>query len=113
MARMKLWLGIAAVSLMVSSPASAAHPLNHGVAPGLGWSEDGSKKPDGVIYAAQPADRGNNPGLGWGKGGSKRPRPVPAQVAGVGLPVLAIAGAYVWYVRRKRRATRDDKSASA
>lgn len=51
--------------------------------------------------AGPPADRGPTPGLGWGPGGN-RGISVPGPVAGVGLPVLAVAGGYLWVVRRRR-----------
>jgi hypothetical protein len=54
--------------------------------------------------AQQPPDRGPTPGLGWGPGGKNVS--VPGPVAGVGLPVLAVAGGYVWLVRRNRARSR-------
>lgn len=40
-----------------------------------------------------------------GHGGGKPPhsRAAPGPVVGVGLPVLAVAGGYIWYRRRSRR----------
>jgi hypothetical protein len=56
------------------------------------------------LSAAQPPDRGDTPGLGWGKGGSNGSQSlaVPGPVAGVGLPILVVAGGYVWLRRRIR-----------
>ncbi|MET3900464.1 hypothetical protein ABIB57_004430 [Devosia sp. UYZn731] len=61
-----------------------------------------------VVMASQPADRGDTPGLGWGSGGSKGGTMVgaPGPVAGIGLPVLAVAGGFVWIKSRKRRPDR-------
>ena len=56
-------------------------------------------------FAEQPPDRGPTPGLGWGPGG-KKDVSVPGPVAGVGLPVLAAAGGYIWFVRRNRARSR-------
>lgn len=54
--------------------------------------------------AAQPDDRGPTPGLGWGPGGSKGGTMVgaPGPIAGIGLPVLAVAGGLIWIKRRRR-----------
>lgn len=52
--------------------------------------------------ADQPPDRGDTPGLGWGRGGSHSVG-VPGPAAGVGLPILAVAGGLVWILSRKRR----------
>jgi hypothetical protein len=54
---------------------------------------------------AAPPDRGDTPGLGWGQGGSVG---VPGPVAGVGLPILAVAGGLVWILARKRRTDRTE-----
>jgi hypothetical protein len=51
-----------------------------------------------AAHADRPGDRGGSPGLGWAKG-------TPGPIAGAGLPVLVIAGAYLW-VRKRRRARR-------
>lgn len=59
-----------------------------------------------AALAAQPADRGTTPGLGYGKGGSRPTVGVPGPVAGVGLPILAVAGGIVWVLARKRRGDR-------
>jgi len=59
-----------------------------------------------VVMAVQPADRGNTPGLGWGPGGSMVGAPGP--VAGIGLPILAVAGGFIWIKSRKRRPDRQD-----
>lgn len=59
----------------------------------------------GPAIAQRPADRGPTPGLGWGPGGSKGIS-VPGPVAGVGLPVLAFAGGYIWLARRRRSKAR-------
>jgi len=54
-------------------------------------------------FAEKPGDRGPTPGLGWGPGGSHGPLVgAPGPIAGVGLPILAAAGALVW-IRRERR----------
>jgi hypothetical protein len=60
-------------------------------------------------FAAQPADRNpDKPGLGWGSGGHNGQMVgAPGPIAGVGLPILAVAGAYVWV--RNRRRNRPDK----
>ena len=64
-----------------------------------------------LAIAAAPAamagsfDKGPTPGNGWGKGG----RPVvgaPGPVAGIGLPILAVAGGVFWVKSRKRRQDR-------
>ena len=54
-----------------------------------------------AVLAAKPPDRGDTPGLGWGKGGSQVGAPGP--VAGIGLPLLAVAGGLFWITSRKRR----------
>lgn len=54
-----------------------------------------------VAMADKPADRGDTPGLGWGKGGSQLGAPGP--IAGIGLPLLAVAGGMFWIKSRKRR----------
>lgn len=61
-----------------------------------------------VVIASQPADRGDTPGLGWGPGGSKGGTMVgaPGPVAGIGLPILAVAGGFIWIKSRKRRPDR-------
>ena len=56
--------------------------------------------------AEKPADRGDTPGLGWGKGGKQVGAPGP--VAGVGLPILAVAGGIFWIKSRKRRLDKVD-----
>ncbi|MGN6487440.1 MAG: hypothetical protein ACTHLT_06430 [Devosia sp.] len=58
-----------------------------------------------AAMADQPADRGDTPGLGWGAGGNHSVG-VPGPVAGVGLPILAVAGGLVWILARRRRADR-------
>jgi hypothetical protein len=88
-----------------------------------------------TAFADQPEDRNpNKPGLGWGSGGSQARNGsngwngsngsnawngsngsngqvvgVPAPLAGVGLPVLVVAGAYVW-IRNHRRNRLDKPS---
>ena len=58
-----------------------------------------------AAMAAQPAERGNTPSLGYGKGG--RPTVgVPGPVAGVGVPILAVAGGLAWVWAHKRRSDR-------
>lgn len=59
-------------------------------------------------FAAQPADRNpDKPGLGWGSGGSNGQMVgAPGPIAGAGLPLLAVAGAYFW-VRNRRTNKRD------
>jgi hypothetical protein len=61
-----------------------------------------------VVMAVQPADRGNTPGLGWGPGGSHGDTMVaaPGPAAGIGLPILAVAGGFIWIKARKRRPDR-------
>jgi hypothetical protein len=61
-----------------------------------------------VAMASQPADRGDTPGLGWGPGGSHGGTMVgaPGPVAGIGLPILAVAGGFIWIKSRKRRTDR-------
>jgi hypothetical protein len=61
-----------------------------------------------VVMADQPADRGDTPGLGWGPGGSHGGTMVgaPGPVAGIGLPILAVAGGFLWIKSRKRRPDR-------
>ena len=58
-----------------------------------------------AVVMAQPPDRGDTPGLGWGQGGSHGSNnlAVPGPVAGAGLPILVVAGGYVWLRRRIRR----------
>lgn len=61
----------------------------------------------GPAIAGRVLDRGDTPGQGWGRGGSGgglSSHSAPAPVAGVGLPLLAAAGGYLWVVRRNRRA---------
>jgi hypothetical protein len=78
MSNMKLLLSAAAIGLVSLSPLRAVQ---------------------------QPPDRGDTPGLGWGNGGSNGSQSlaVPGPVAGVGLPILVVAGGYVWVRRRIRR----------
>jgi hypothetical protein len=57
-----------------------------------------------MAIANQPADRGDTPGLGWGPGG--RVVGAPGPVAGIGLPILAVAGGFIWIRSRKRRSDR-------
>ncbi|MBW4656723.1 MAG: hypothetical protein KME20_27310 [Kaiparowitsia implicata GSE-PSE-MK54-09C] len=61
-----------------------------------------------VAMASPPADRGDTPGLGWGRGGSGGNAVVgaPGPVAGIGLPILAVAGGLIWIKSRKRRPDR-------
>jgi hypothetical protein len=61
-----------------------------------------------MAMASQPADRGDTPGLGWGPGGSHGGTMVgaPGPVAGIGLPILAVAGGFIWIKSRKRRPDR-------
>jgi hypothetical protein len=63
-----------------------------------------------AAMANQPADRGDTPGLGWGPGGSHGGTMVgaPGPVAGIGLPILAVAGGLIWIKSRKRRSDRLD-----
>ena len=71
-----------------------------------------------IASAAPKADRGPTPGLGWGAGGKGAtiglnlkpggPRGgktvgVPGPIAGVGLPILAVAGGLMWVAKRRRR----------
>ena len=52
-----------------------------------------------AAHADRPGDRNSgSPGRGWATG-------TPGPIAGAGLPVLVIAGAYLW-VRKRRRARR-------
>jgi hypothetical protein len=55
---------------------------------------------------AQPVDRNpDQPGLGFGSGGSKdNVVGVPGPIAGLGLPMLAVAGGYIWFWRQRRKA---------
>lgn len=54
-------------------------------------------------FAEKPGDRGPTPGLGWGPHGPHKPMVgAPGPIAGVGVPILAAAGALVW-IRRERR----------
>ncbi|MET3896558.1 hypothetical protein ABIB57_000482 [Devosia sp. UYZn731] len=57
------------------------------------------------VVAVQHADRGDRSGLGSGPGGSKGGTMVgaPGPVAGIGLPILAVAGGLIWIKSRKRR----------
>jgi len=55
---------------------------------------------------AKPVDKGDTPGMGWGKGGKQVGAPGP--VAGVGLPILAVAGGIFWIKSRKRRLDKVD-----
>lgn len=59
-----------------------------------------------VAMAGPPDDRGDTPGLGWGPGGSRPVVGAPGPVAGIGLPLLAVAGGLVWIKSRKRRPDR-------
>jgi hypothetical protein len=56
-----------------------------------------------TIAMAQPVDRGSTPGLGYGKGGKPQVG-APGPVAGVGLPLLVVAGGLFWVRSRKRQA---------
>jgi hypothetical protein len=60
------------------------------------------------IGAVQPADGGDTAGLGGGPGGSRSVTMVgaPGPVAGIGLPILAVAGGLIWIKSRKRRSGR-------
>ena len=52
-----------------------------------------------AAQADKPMDRnGSSPGLGWAHG-----KAVPGPIAGAGLPILVVAGAYLW-MRQRRRA---------
>lgn len=56
-----------------------------------------------AAFATQGDRNPNKPGLGWGAGGSPgQVVGVPGPIAGLGLPVLAIAGGYIW-IRRQRQ----------
>lgn len=49
-------------------------------------------------------DRPRPPGVGWGPGGKPGASySVPGPVAGVGLPVAAVLGGYLWIRRRNRQ----------
>lgn len=58
------------------------------------------------VMAGPPADRGDTPGLGWGPGGNHSVVGAPGPVAGIGLPILAVAGGFIWIRSRKRRQDR-------
>jgi hypothetical protein len=52
-----------------------------------------------AAQADKPTDHNrSSPGLGWAHG-----KAVPGPIAGAGLPILVVAGAYVW-MRQRRRA---------
>jgi hypothetical protein len=57
-----------------------------------------------AALAAQPNDgNSNSPGLDFGQGGSNgHVVGTPGPIAGVGLPILAIAGGFIW-IRRQRQ----------
>lgn len=61
-----------------------------------------------VAVAGPPPDRGDTPGLGWGPGGSggSSVMGAPGPVAGIGLPILAVAGGLIWITSRRRRPDR-------
>lgn len=73
---------------------------------GLAFAVSLSLATASCVMAGPPADRGDTPGLGWGAGGNHPVVGAPGPVAGIGLPILAVAGGLVWLKSRKRRSDR-------
>ncbi|MFU0506690.1 hypothetical protein [Pseudaminobacter sp. NGMCC 1.201702] len=97
MPNMKLLLCASAVCLFSLSSISAAKPPDRGNTPGLGWGKGGS-----ISLSVNAGGVGASTSIGRSNGGSKN-LAVPGPVVGAGLPILVVAGGYVWLRRRIRR----------